>query len=197
MADDRKAMDKLQNKVESKQLDDERNARNRPKTKNVATWRTEKPPVMNTESDEEDLSQKKKINKSFFAVMALGVVFGGVLIMIFNQDRMASAYEYITGDHSWQRAHHAEEKMYQLGDGNRVQASLTIEVEERGQLRELSNRDVVVQRVIQNAFTTVTASEIRTNEGKDHVVEEISRTINREMDDVEVQDVYFRSILAP
>lgn len=195
MADDRKAMDQLQNKVDSKKQEERRNDRSRPK--NVATWRTEKPPVLNNATYEDDPPDKKPINKRVIALLSLVLVLGGALMLIFNQESVSSAYDYLTGDYSWQRAHHADEEMYQLADGNQVQASVTIEVEERGQIRELSNRKEIVQRVIQDAFMTVNAPEVRSNEGKDRIVDEISETINQDVEGVEVKDVYFRSILAP
>ncbi|WP_069366196.1 flagellar basal body-associated FliL family protein [Salisediminibacterium beveridgei] len=194
MTDDRKAMEKLQNKVESKRMDEQRGARNR--SKNVATWRSEKPPVMNNGSDEEPFPKKKQ-NKGTVILIGLLVVLGGALLMLLNQDRVTSAYDYIAGDYSWQRAHHGEEALYQLDDGGTVQASLTIEVMERGQVRRLSNRDEVVQKIIQDAFLTVGSSEVRSNEGKDRVVDDIRSAINQEVENVEVKDVYFRSILTP
>lgn len=195
MSDDRKKMEQLQDKVDGK-LADERKERARPK--NVATWRMEKPAVMNNGQAEFELKKEKpKKNKPLMILAALLVAFGGVILVALNEERVMSAYQYITGDYSWQRAHHAEEDMFRLSDGNYVQASVTIEVEERGQVRRLNSQDEAVDHIIEEAFMTVDTAEIRSNPGKDQVVREISSMINEGIEGVEVKQVYFRSILSP
>lgn len=195
MSDDRKSMEQLQNKVDGKIADEEK-TRQRPK--NVATWRTEKPAVMNNgPADFQPKKEKPKKNQPLMILAALLMAFGGIMLLAFNEDRVMSAYQYITGDYSWQRVHHADEDLFRLSDGNYVQASVTIEVEERGQVRRLNSQDGSVDHIIEEAFMTVDTTEIRSNPGKDQVVNEISAMIDRDIDGVAVKEVYFRSILSP